>query len=143
MKKIMFGLAAAIAMVAAADIVSKNVVGYTTAESGNQNNFVAVPFNSVGCNTADIQMIKISDGGAGTIGWGTETFDVWEGAPTVVDGSSFFYWDASIDPTATATGCYWGDADGNAATFEVKPGQGVVLGLTDGLTVTIDAPYSL
>ena len=119
-----------------ADVESSNIVGYTSAESGSQNNFVAVPFNSVGCNTADIQMIKISDGGNGTIGWGTETFDIWEGAPTVVDGSSFVYWDASIDPTATATAPYWGDSEGTPASYSIADGQGVVLGLTEGLEVS-------
>ena len=136
MKKIMFGLAAAIAMVAAADIESSNIVGYTTGASGAQNNFVTIPFAQVGYNTSDIQQIKIGDNGAGTIGWGGETFDVWAGAPTVVDGSSFIYYDASMDPGGVATDYYWGDDVGNKASFSVAAGQGVVLGLTEGLTVT-------
>ena len=52
MKKIMFGLAAAAAIGAFA-IESANVVGYTTATSGADNNFVTVPFNAIGYNTAE------------------------------------------------------------------------------------------
>ena len=137
MKKTMFGLACAAAMVACAD------VGYTTATSIENNNFVAVPFAAVGCNTADIQQIKISDGGVGDIGWGTETFDVWEGLPEVVEGSSFLYTDPSIDPTGEATDYYWADFDGNPVSYSISAGQGFVLGLTEGLEVTIEAPYSL
>ena len=79
------------------------VVGYTGNTTGADNNFVTIPFNAVGFNTSDIQQIKISDGGAGTIGWGTETFEVWEGLPTVAEGSGFFYLDPAMDPNQEAT----------------------------------------
>ena len=137
MKKLMIAAAAALwATVGMADVESSNIVGYTSAESGSQNNFVVVPFNSVGCNTADIQSIKISDGGAGTIGWGTETFDIWEGGPAVVEGTSFFYLDPMMDPNMGATDYYWGVDSSVPATFSVPAGQGVVLGLSEGLTIT-------
>ena len=135
MKKIMFGLAAAIAMVAAADIESQNVVGYTTGTSGADNNFVTIPFAQVSYNTSDIQQIKISDGGAGTIGWGTETFSIWEGVPTLVEGSEFLYLDPSMDMSGTATDYYWGDGAGKKAEFSIAPGQAVVINCAADLTV--------
>ena len=57
---------------------------------------MTIPFNAVGYNTSDIQQIKLSDGGIGGIGYGTETFAVWEGVPTVVAGSEYFYYDPSM-----------------------------------------------
>ena len=97
---------------------------------------MTIPFNAVGYNTSDIQQIKIGDGGAGTIGWGTETFEVWEGIPTVAEGSSFFYLDPSMDPTGEATDYYWGDGEGNKAVFSIAPGQGVVVNCAEDLSVT-------
>ena len=144
MKKLMF-VATAVLMggVCSAAIESENVVGYTGNTTGESCNFVTIPFNTVGNNTADIQSIKLSDGGAGSIGWGTETFAVWEGAPTIVDGSSFVYCDASLDPAGEATGYYWGDGQGNKATYAITANQGVVVECAAGLTMTIAVPYSL
>ena len=124
-------------------IESQNVVGYSTSESNEASNFRTVAFNTLGCNTADIQQIKISDNNAGGIGWGTETFSIWEGAPTVVEGSGFVYYDPSMDPNGEATGYYWGDATGNAASFMIPVGQVVVVECGADLTVTITPPYSL
>ncbi len=101
--------------------------------SGTQNNFVAVPFNTVGYNTADIQQIQISGDG---IGWGGEGFEIWSGAPTVVEGSSFLYCDPTLDPNAEATDYYWGDYDGYPASYSIAAGQGVVLGLSEGLEIS-------
>ena len=117
-------------------IESANTVGYTGSTSGADNNFITVPFNAVGYNTADIQQIGISDGGAGGIGWGTENFSIWEGVPTVVDGSGFFYWDPSMDPNAEATTYYWGDGSCAKASFSVAPGQGVVVNCAADLQFT-------
>lgn len=105
----------------------KSVVGYTGDTTGSENNFVTIPFNAIGYNTSDIQQIKISDGGAGSIGWGTENFSIWEGAPSVVDGVGYTYYDPSMDPSGEATTYYWGDDTGAAASFSVVPGQGVVI----------------
>ena len=144
MKKLMFAAAVAAGLVAIGDgLESANSVGYTTSTSGSDNNFITVPFNAVGYNTADIQQIGISDGGAGTIGWGTENFSIWEGLPTAVEGSGFFYWDASMDVTGTETGCYWGDATGTKATYSIPGGQGVVVNCAADLTISIEPPYSL
>ena len=112
------------------------VVGYAGDTTGSDNNFVTIPFAAIGYNTSDIQQIKISDGGAAGIGYGTETFSVWEGVPTVADGSEFFYWDPMYDPTAEATDYYWGDSTGASASFSIAPGQAVVINCAEDLSVT-------
>lgn len=137
MKKLMFAAAVAAGFVAFGDgLESANTVGYTTGTSGADNNFITVPFNAIGYNTADIQQIAISDGGAGTIGWGTETFAIWEGLPTAVEGSGFFYYDPSMDVTGQATGYYWGDDSCAKAAFSIAPGQGVVVNCASDLSFT-------
>ncbi len=137
MKKLMFAAAVAAGLVAFGDgLESANYVGYTTATSGSDNNFIAVPFNAVGYNTADIQQIQISDGGNNSIGWGTETFSIWEGVPTVADGSEFIYYDPSMDLSGQATTYYWGDAAGAKASFSIAPGQGVVVNSASDLSFT-------
>ena len=103
------------------------------------NNFTGNPFPTA----IDIQAISISDGDQGTIGWGTETFDIWEGLPTVRQGAGFFYWDASMDLSGEATTYYWGDGDGNKATYSLPAGQGVVINCAEDLTISIEPPYSL
>ena len=142
MKKLMIA-AVAVACGSVFALESANVVGFNTGATGADNNFITVPFASIGYNTADIQSIKLSDGGAGGIGWGTETFSVWEGVPTVVEGSDFFYNDPTLDPSGAATTYYWADADGNKATYPIAPGQGVVINCGEGLTITIDSPIAL
>ena len=144
MKKLMFTAAVAAGLVACGDgIESANTVGYNTGTSGADNNFITVPYNAIGYNTADIQQIGISDGGAGTIGWGTENFSIWEGVPTVVEGSGFFYYDPSMDVTGTATTYYWGDDSGAKVTYAIPAGQGVVINCAADLTISIEPPYSL
>ncbi len=103
------------------------------------NNFTGNPFPA----TIDIQDVKISDGDAGGIGWGSEIFSVWEGVPTVVAGSEFFYWDASMSATGEETDYFWGDGEGNKATYSIPANKGVVVNCAEGLTITIEPPYSL
>ena len=137
MKKLMFAAAVAAGFAAFGDgLESNNTVGYNTATSGADNNFIAVPFNAVGYNTADIQQIKISDGGSGGIGWGTENFSIWEGVPTVAEGSEYVYWDPTQDISGEATDYYWGDGSGAKATFSIAPGQAVVVNCGADLTFT-------
>ena len=107
--------------------------------SGQDNNFTGNPFPA----TIDIQNIQVSDPKGvmtemGGLGWGTEVFSIWEGLPTVVDGSNFFYWDSSMDPEAKATECYWGDADCNKVSYPISAGQGVVINCAEGLTITVN-----
>ena len=116
--------------------VPMNKVEFTTIAD---NNFTGNPFPA----PIDIQAIKISDDGAGGIGWGTETFDIWEGVPTVREGAGFFYYDPSMDPNGAATDYYWGDGSCVKATYSIPAGQGVVINCAEGLTVSIEPPYSL
>ena len=143
MKKVAFCAAAAALCGGLLAVESANVVGYASApNSVEQFNFLSVGFNAVGYNTCDIQQIKISDGGAGGIGWGTETFELWAGAPDVVAGSGATYYDPSIDPTGEATDYYWGDDEGNRVSFSILPGQGVVIGMPEGLAVQMAGQVS-
>ena len=131
-------------MVLADGIQSANVVGYdNNTTSGANFNFLAIPFNAVGFNTADIQQIVIDDDGAESIGWGTEFFSVWAGLPEVVDGSEFVYQDPSNDPEEKATTYYWGNELCEKVSFPIAPGQGVVIDMAEGLAVSIEPPYSL
>ena len=107
--------------------------------SVEQFNFLANPFAA----PIDIQNIKISDGGASSIGWGTENFALWAGAPDVVAGSGAIYYDPSIDPNGKETDYYWGDAEGNKLTYSIPVGQAFVIDMPADLTVTITPPYSL
>ena len=141
MKKLMIA-AVAVACGSVFALESANVVGFNTGATGADNNFITVPFASIGYNTADIQSIKLSDGGAGGIGWGTETFSVWEGVPTVVEGSDFFYNDPTLDPSATATTYYWADSNGNMANFSIAPGQAVVVNCAADLEVSVSGEVS-
>ena len=123
-------------------IESQNIVGYQTGVTGKDNNFVAIPFLTAGHNTADIQSIKISDDGAGSIGWGGELFSIWEGVPTVVANSEYFYCDSSLDLTGEAKDYYWGDAAGNKVAFSVDNGQGVVVNCASDLKITTSGQVS-
>lgn len=128
---------------AALAVESANVVGFTDKTSADANNFITVPFLSVGYTTSDIQDIKLDDDGAGSIGWGTEMFSIWEGIPSVVSGSEFVYYDPANDPNGEATDYYWGDASANPVTYSITSGQGVVISMAADLGVTIKAPYTL
>ena len=137
MKKLMIVAAAAFGMAAFGDIESSNIVGYAGApDTVDQYNFFSFGFNTVGCNTVDIQQLIIDDGGAGSIGWGTEVFSIWAGGPDVVEGSEFVYFDPSMDLSGTETTYYWGDAAGTKADFSIEAGQGVVVQCAEGLKVT-------
>ena len=131
------------AAVGAFAVESANVVGYAAApDSVEQCNFLSIGFNSIGYNTCDIQQIKISDGGAGSIGWGTETFALWAGAPDVVAGSGAVYYDPSMDPNGKETDYYWADGEGNRVAFSILPAQGVVIDMPEGLSVQMAGQVS-
>ena len=139
MKKLIFA-AAAVAGMGAFALESANVVGYNGATSGAENNFITIPFSDIGYNTADIQAIKISDNGS--VGFGTEMFSVWEGVPTVAAGSEFVYFSPIMDPTATATDFYWGDASGNKVNYSIAPGQSVVINCSADLEIKTSGEVS-
>lgn len=112
------------------------VVGYQNGTSIQDNNFIAPAFMTVGCNTVDIQDIKIDDGGAGAVGWGAELFSIWEGVPTVVEGSEFVYCDPSYDASGESTSYYWGDASLNKVAYSFAAGQGVVINCAADYTIS-------
>ena len=143
MKKLMFAATAAFCAAVTFGLESANIVGYQNGTSIQDNNFIAPAFMTVGCNTVDIQDIKIDDGGAGAVGWGAEMFSIWEGAPVVAAGSEFLYCDPSYDPNGEATTYYWGDGDFNKVTYAIPAGQGFVINCVEGYVVTVKCPYSL
>ena len=132
---VVINCAADLSAMTSGQVASKKI----TFTSVQENNFTGNPFPAA----IDISAISISDGGVSSIGWGSENFSVWEGVPTVVDGSEFRYYDPSLDMTGTATTYFWSDADGNKATYSIAPGQGVVINCAEGLTISIAPPYSL
>ena len=134
-------MAVAGAALAATSVESANVVGYQKGTTVDGFNFIAAPFSTVGYNTTDIQQIKLSDDGAGAIGWGGEEFGIWEGGPSVVEGSSFLYYDPTMDPNGEAQDYYWGDDEGNPVTYSIAGGQGVVISCASDLAISIVAPY--
>ena len=140
MKKLMIVASAALcAAVGFGDVESSNVVGYNTDTTGSDNNFVTIPFATVGYNTSDIQQFKIVGDG---VGYGTETFSVWEGVPTVVEGSEFTYWDATMDPDGEATESYWGDSSCIKASFSIAPGQSIAINCSGDLVAQTSGEVS-
>ena len=123
-----------------ADVESANVVGYTTKAAGANLNWYAPQFFTVGANTTDINDIKLDDGGTGTVGWGDSMQIV---GPLGNASEIYFYLDPSMDPTKTATACYWGDDAGNAVDVTLKPGDGFAIDNANGLTfdIKIACPY--
>ena len=108
------------------------------AVSASGNNFVTAPFSDVGYNTTDIQNLKL----VGSGGWLSETFQIWEGLPSVVEGASFFWagteWNEDY---SVATKGEWQNADTTPAVFTLQPYQGCVIYGDAGLTVEITPPY--
>ena len=97
------------------------------------NNFVTAPFATVGYNTTDIQDLKL----VGSGGWQTETFQIWEGLPSVVDGTSFFWtgleWDEETGSIATKG--EWEDDQSMPALFSIPSGQAVTIGADPSISV--------
>ena len=89
------------------------------------NNFVTAPFSDVGYNTTDIQNLKL----VGSGGWQTETFAIWEGVPSVVQGTEFFWtgleWDEETGSIAIEG--EWEDDQGLPAAFSIPGGQAVTI----------------
>ena len=123
MKKIMFGLAAAIAMVAAADIESSNVVGYMNTDGAVGFNFVSPAFKDIASDTVSIQSIKLNENGAAF----TDTIQVLdEGGSSV---QVYFWTDADSSPTGKA-GWLNEDMDG-LAEQNLVAGQSVLIDVSN------------
>ena len=130
MKKIMFGLAAAIAMVAAADIVSANIVGYSTKSiDAGKYYLIGVQFNKTGADAGSISMDDLISLPA-TVAPGTYDAD-FAGAPEILvlnaaGGYNKFYYisDATDDNDVPLGYNCWADMDG----YELKPADKLALG---------------
>ena len=135
MKKLMIAASAALcATVSFAELASANVVGYNNTEAGTDLNWYAPMFLTVGANTIDINSIKLDDGGAMMVGWG----DVMQVVgPKGNAETMYFYWDPSVDPTATATTYYWGDDSGNAVDVSFDTGDGLAFDNMNGIEFSI------
>ena len=132
MKKIMFGLAAAIAMVAAADIESSNIVGYQTKNSVAGLNFIAPNFVSVGANTVRLGDIVLS--GENTTGF-ADNVQILDADGNVEVG---YMWTAAGDIFDNA--CWVDDAQQDASNVEVPAGLGLLLSTENAdVTVTVSA----
>ena len=133
MKKLMFTAAALMAGIAVADIQSSNIVGYANGSiNASGNNFVTAPFFGVGYNTTDIQDIKL----VGSGGWGSETFQIWEGLPSVVDGT-FFMWVGTEwnEDYSVAIKGEWQKDDTSTAVFSIPGGQAVTINSEPGIGI--------
>ena len=94
-------------------------------ETVNQNNFITAPFSDVGYNTTDIQNLKL----VGSSGYMGDTFQIWEGLPSVVDGASFAWLGTEWNQEGTiATKGMWADGSGLEAIFSIPAGQAVTIG---------------
>ena len=128
------------ATVSFAELASANIVGYNNTAARANLNWYAPQFLTVGANTTDINSIKLDDGGAMTVGWGDSMQIV---GPLGNAETMYFYWDASMDPTATATTAYWGDDACNAVNVTLQPGAGFAIDNASELTFNIEiaCPY--
>ena len=117
-------------------------MGFNTDTTGDGFDFYSPAFVAVGYDTVDIQQIILDDGGAQSIGWGAEDFAIWQGGPDLVAGSTFLYYDPTMDPAGEALTYYWGDDVGAKATYSIAAGQGVIINCAGDLDVTIDPPYA-
>ena len=131
MKKIMFGLAAAIAMVAAADIESSNIVGYTSkAVEAGKYYLIGVQFNKAGAEAGSIDMNDLVSLSAG-MNPGTYDAD-FEGAPSIQvlspSGAGYipyYYISDATDDDDTPLGINcWADSDG----YQLKDADKLALG---------------
>ncbi len=48
-----------------------------------------------------------------------------------------------MSATGEETDYFWGTLDGVKAEYEIAPNQGVVINCAEGLTISIQPPYSL
>ena len=118
-----------------ADIASANIVGYAQNNdaSVSQNNFLSVAFATVGCNTCDIQQIQLTDpSGELDLGQGGEIFSIWEGVPSVVEGSEYLYWAPEY---GDGEHYFWGDDGGEEVAYSFAAGQSVTIDMPAGIVI--------
>ena len=107
-----------------ADVESNNIVGYTTKAAGANLNWYAPQFFTVGCNTTDINDIRLDDGGAGMVGYGDSMQIV---GPLGNATEMYSYWIAAMDPTETATDCYWANEEMVPVNVSFDAGDGIAV----------------
>ena len=90
--------------------------------------------------TINLSAIVLNDAGAMSVGWGDVMQIV---GPLGNADTEYFYWDPSVDPTATATTYYWGDDAGTAVNVTLQPGAGFAIDNANGLAFDIEiaCPY--
>ena len=88
----------------------------------------------------NLNAVTLDDGGANTVGWGDSLQVV---GPLGNATEVYSYWDASMDPTLTATTYYWGDAEGKPVDVTLDPGAGFAIDNGSELTfkIRIACPY--
>ena len=152
MKKAMFGLACAAAMVACADITSSNIVGYTNKDQGADYSLVVPMFRGISANNYALQdLIPSGENVNGNGDISVQTFT------SLAEADEQFFW-LTEDDMGVEDGDGWYEGDfATKATKVLTPGEGLMLGAASGAitlrfagqvetgAVEIDAPadYSL
>ena len=134
MKKLMIAAAASIAAVGAFAVESANVVGYNNTAARANLNWYTPCFRSIGVNTIDINDIQLNDGEIGAVGYGDSMQIV---GPLGNPSEAYLFWQAFMDPTATATTPYWGDAEGNPVNVTFDEGDGIAIDNAAEMTFNI------
>ena len=116
-------------------MTSDNIVGFLSTDASDGFNWVAPMFTGVGADVINIQDIAIDGGGYG------EAIQVLDsiGATT----ATYQYWLADFDPDEAQTTSYWGNEDCEVVDVSINAGAGFLMDLTEGMTVSITAPYTL
>ena len=141
MKKLVTAACALAAGIAMADgVTSANTVGYSTVSAGENLNWYAPHFLSVGESSIDINTIQLDDGGAGAVGWGDSMQIVGPlGNATVL----YAYWDKSMGGDGQHN--FWGDENATPVDITLDPGAGFAIDNMNGLVfdIKIACPYTL
>lgn len=124
MKKVMFGLACAAAMVACADIESSNIVGYTNKEACQNYSLAVAMFNAVGSTGIALQgVIPTGENVAGDGSVNLQTFTADAGA------DMFFSW-YTEDEMGFEDG--WYDDSFEKSDKVLSTGEGFMVGSAAG-----------
>ena len=113
----------------------RSIVGYASTAARANLNWYSPVFRTIGYNTTDINEVNLDDGGAGEVGWGDSMQIV---GPLGSPSEAYFYWDKSMDMTATVTTPYfWSDDSGNPVNIAFDAGDGLAIDNMNGLAFKI------
>ena len=133
--KKMIAMAGALACVSAFAVESANVVGYNNTAAGENLNWYAPVFRSLGENTTDIQDINLNDGGTGSVGMG-DSMQIVGPLGNAIGGYS--YWVKDMDMTGTvSTPYFWADDSFNPVSVSFDSGEGIAIDNANALTFDI------